>query len=226
MINLREMLTENRDASARRGCLMAMLSKEDTAKILKFSKQLIKDEDLYLEGNEYGRENESHVTIRYGFINDLNEIEIRQLLKGHKPFVVEIEGLDKFDTHPSYDVAMFKVSSPVLRKLNEMSGIHLNECDYPDYNPHLTLAYVQKGRFNKIKEGLQIKALIKEICYSPISGTKSYFTLEESHDIDAEITRLEQEWERLDSMGNQDIRQREIVKRLQMLRIEKEKQLF
>ena len=87
MIHLREMLTENRDETARKGCLMAMLSKEDTAKILQFSKQLISEDDLYIdENNEYGRETESHVTIRYGFLKDLNELDVRQLLKGHKPF--------------------------------------------------------------------------------------------------------------------------------------------
>ena len=137
------MLVENRNKTASKGCLMAMLSKEDTAKILQFSKQLINEEDLYLENGEYGRETESHITIRYGFLKDLNELEIRQLIKGQRKFLVEIFGLDKFDPHPKYDVAVFKVNSPVLRKLNEASGVYLNECDYPDYNPQLTLAYVQ-----------------------------------------------------------------------------------
>ena len=182
MINLKEMLMEDRsNQTAKKGCLMAMLSEEDTAKILKFSKQLINDEDLYLEDNEYGRESESHVTIRYGFLKDLNELEIRHLIQGQKSFMMEIFGLDKFASHPNYDVAVFKVNSPVLKKLNELSGIHLNENEYPDYNPHLTLAYVQKGKFNRIKEGLKLNVLVKKLCYSPISGGKSYFDLTESN---------------------------------------------
>jgi len=227
MINLKKMLTENRDVSARKGCLMAMLSEEDTAKILKFSKQLINDEDLYLEGNEYGREMESHVTIRYGFLKDLNELDIRQLIQGQKPFMMEIFGLDKFAPHPSYDVAVFKVNSPVLKKLNELSGAHLNESDYPDYIPHLTLAYVKKGKFNRLKEGLRLNVPIKRLCYSPISGGKSYFDLTEGnihHDIDGKIARLEQEWDRLDSTGTGTARQQQIQQELGMLRAEKEKQ--
>jgi hypothetical protein len=182
------MLTENRDATAKKGCLMAMISKEDTDKILKFNKQLINDSDLYIENGEYGRETECHVTIRYGFINDLNELQVRQLLKGQKPFMVELIGLDKFVSSPQYDVAMFKVSSPVLKKLNEMSGIYLNENDYPDYNPHLTLAYVQKGKFPHTKEGLRLRVPIKTICYSPIQGGKSYFNLEENNVSPAPLT--------------------------------------
>lgn len=227
MINLKEMLTENRDTTARRGCLMAMVSEEDTAKILQFSKQLIKNEDLYLEGNEYGRETESHITIRYGFLKDLNELEIRHLIQGQKPFMAEIIGLDKFAPHPNYDVAVFKVNSPVLKRLNELSGIHLNENEYPDYNPHLTLAYVQKGKFNCIKEGLRMQVPIKRICYSPISGGKSYWGLEENnthYDIDSKIARLEQEWDRLDSTGTGTERQQQIQQELIQLRAEKAKQ--
>lgn len=179
MINLSNMLTENRDKTATKGCLMAMIPKESSDAILKFNKQLINDNDLYIENGEYGRENECHITIRYGFIKDLNELEIRQLIQKQKPFMAELIGLDKFVSAPQYDVAMFKVSSPVLKKLHEMSGIYLNESDYPDYNPHLTLAYVQKGKFPHVKEGLRLKVPINEICYSPIQGGKSYFKLEE-----------------------------------------------
>ena len=110
----------------------------------KFSKQLINDNDLYVENGEYGRENECHITIRYGFLKDLNELEIRQLIQGQKPFMAELIGLDKFVSAPQYDVAMFKVSSPVLKNLHEMSGIYLNENDYPDYNPHLNIGICSK----------------------------------------------------------------------------------
>ena len=180
MINLSNMLTENRDKTASKGCLMAMVPKESSDAILKFSKQLINDNDLYMENGEYGRENECHITIPYGFLKDLNELEIRQLIQGQKPFMAELIGLDKLVSAPQYDVAMFKVSSPVLKKLNEMSGIYLNESDYPDYNPHLTLAYVQKGKFPHTKKELKLKVPIREICYSPIQGGKSYFKLEEN----------------------------------------------
>ena len=114
------------------------------------------------------------------------------------------------------------------RLSNEMSGIYLNESDYPDYNPHLTLAYVQKDRFQHVKEGLSLKVPIRTLCYSPIQGGKSYFNLDEGnihHDIDAQIARLEQEWDRLDSMGgNTGDRQREIEQELIRLRTEKQNQ--
>jgi 2'-5' RNA ligase len=179
MINIKNVLLEDRsNQTAKKGCLMAMISKESVAPILKFNKQLINEEDLYIEENEYGRETKPHITIRYGFLKDLNELDIRQLLKGHKKFMVEIYGLNKFDTHPKYDVAMFKVSSPVLKQLNELSGIYLNESNYIEYFPHITLSYLKKGTFPYVKEGFSIKIPIKTICYSPICGGKSYFELD------------------------------------------------
>lgn len=229
MIKLGEMLTENRDLSARRGCLMCMVSKKDSDLIVEFGKRLIKDEDLYVENNEYGRESSPcHITLRYGFLKDLNELEIRQLLQNQKPFMVEIIGLNKFENPPKYSVSVFKVNSPVLKQLNEMSGIYLNENDYPEYLPHLTLCYTKPNANIPVKEGLKLKTLITEICYSPIQGGKSYFNLDEGnihHDIDSQIARLEQEWERLDAMGgNTGGRQQDIEQELIHLRYEKEGQ--
>ena len=60
------MLTENRsNETARKGCLMAMIPEETSKLIVNFTKQLINENDLYVEGNEYGLETEAHVTIRY-----------------------------------------------------------------------------------------------------------------------------------------------------------------
>lgn len=179
MITLKEMLTEDRsNLTARRGCLMALLRPEDCAKIVDFGQRLIRDEDLYLEGEEYGREKDGHVTIRYGFTRDLNELEVRQLLKGIKPFMVELTGLDRFTNPPQYDVAVFKVSSPVLSYLNELSGVYPNVTDFPDYNPHITIAYTKKNTHPNLKKALKLAVPIREICYSPISGGKSYWGLE------------------------------------------------
>ena len=170
-------MEDRSNLTARRGCLMAMLSKKDSNLIVEFGKRLVRDEDLYIENNEYGRELEGHCTIKYGYLKDLNELEIRQLIEGQKSFMVELVGLDKFTNDPRYDVAMFKASSPVLKRLNELSSIYLTESEYNEYTPHLTLAYVQKGKFPFVKEGMRLQLPIKQLCYSPIQGGKSYFNL-------------------------------------------------
>lgn len=188
MINIKKILIkENRAESAPLGCLMAMFPKGVCEKINRFSERIIGENILYKEGDEFGREKEGHVTIRYGFTKDLNELEVRQLLKGQKPFIVELYGLDKFAGQPQelkgnppkpYDVIYLKARSSVLNKLNESTKIFPNKPSLFEYHPHATLAYIKPGSFPHVREGLQIKVLITEICYSPISGGKSYFKLE------------------------------------------------
>lgn len=226
-MTLKEMLLERQvNQSERLGCLMAMIDEDVAKKILDFNKKLIHDDDLYHEfdengKDEYGREDECHVTVRYGFVEDLNELEVRQLLKGQKEFLIEVNGVDTFNTNPKYDVVKFNVSSPLLKRLNDLSGIYPNKSNFPDYHPHLTLAYVKKGKFPH-KKNISIKIPVKSICYSPIRGSKSYFNLTESvSGIDSRIEKLEQEWERLDSTGTGGIKQKEIGQEIENLKNQK-----
>lgn len=231
-MTLKEMLLERKiDQAERLGCLMAMVDEDVSKKLVNFGKKLIKDEDLYHEINkdgkdEYGREQSPmHITVRYGFTKDLNELDVRQLLKGHKEFLVELYELDMFTDSPDFDVIKFKAKSPILNQLNEISGIYPNHNDYPEYLPHLTLGYVKKGTFPNLKKQVKLIIPIKSVEYSPISGGKSHFQLEEGNmydDIDAQISKLEQEWDRLDATGTGSVRQREIESELTQLRFEKE----
>ena len=121
-------------------------------------------------------------------------------------------------------------------QLNEISGKYPCQNDFPDYHPHMTVGYIKKRTFPYKKEGFSIKIPIKEICYSPISGGKSYFQLEKENgnikennsntDVDSQISKLEQEWDRLDKnpAGCGD-RQREISQELEKLRGEQGKKL-
>jgi 2'-5' RNA ligase len=177
MINLKKVLKEQKQNEF--GCLMAMIPEKYNQKINNFNKKIILDEELYIEGDEFGREKEGHVTIRYGFLPDLNELQIRQLLKGQKSFVVEVKGISLFEQEKEpYDVVKFDIQSPTLIKLNEKAKQYSGINTYPIYHPHLTLAYVQKGKGKGIiTENINFQIPIYTACYSPISGEKSYYQL-------------------------------------------------
>ena len=54
-----------------------------------------------------------------------------------------------------------------------------NQDSYPDYKPHITISYVNKGSGKKYLDPnfkLSIKGL-SEICYSMPSGKKVYFNI-------------------------------------------------
>ena len=171
------MLNEDRNKTASHGCLMAMISEEFVEKIVNFSKRIIPECNLYIEDGEFGRETDSHVTIFYGFKPDISEIEIRKILKGTKPFTIQTLKLSQFSNNPEYDVVKMDVASPELTRLNGLCRQYPHESDYPEYHPHLTLAYVQKGKFGFGDGTIQMPLPVHTICYSPIVGEKSYYNL-------------------------------------------------
>lgn len=102
---------------------------------------LHKDED----GGK-GRERDPHVTVKYGLIADDVPDALREIAKDTAPFPVFLGVVSLFTTNPEFDVVKLDVESPVLHELNRrVSEAVPHEDTYPEYHPHLTLAYVQKG---------------------------------------------------------------------------------
>jgi 2'-5' RNA ligase len=159
------------------GCLMIYLDfkKEDWDKI----QELIDDEDLYTVKNDptYGRENEPHVTILYGFHEDIpyDELEI-QILKIKKPRL-SIKDVSSFNNE--FDVLKFDIESPSLHKLNDKFRKFPHTNRYTDYHPHVTIAYLKKGKakkyIDKIKKLGDMKIKPEKIVYSGVDDTKKEY---------------------------------------------------
>jgi len=177
IINYLRLLTEERTTTAPYGCLMAKVADSHSKKIIEFGNKIISDDILFVENNEFGREIDPHVTIKYGFDPDLTELEIRRVIKGVKPFQVRILKLSLFNNNPKYDVVKFDVDSPVLHQVRKLCDTYPNRDTFPEYHPHLTLAYVQKGTFDPQGKNITMSVPVREIYYSPGIGEKSYFNL-------------------------------------------------
>jgi hypothetical protein len=152
-----------------KGCLMARISPSYSPNIVKFGKTVIPPEILYTDPEDptYGYDKEPHVTIKYGFVPDLPRSEIAKILKGISPFDVYLTGLTQFN-NDKFDVVKFDVdkNNETLMELRRRCDQYPNVDSYPDYHPHMTLAYVKKGTFPHLKEGLKIKAPITGFKYS------------------------------------------------------------
>jgi len=178
MIKLSPMLKEERTSTVDKGCLMANILKPYQKMLVDFGKQLVKDDDLYIVGDEYGREKETHVTILYGFVPELNELQIRKILQGVEPFTITLTGIDTFkNEEEGFDVVKFTVESSVLRQLNERAKKYPNQNDFPNYSPHLTIAYVKPGTFKTPISRLKINIPVHQVFYSTANTDKSYFDL-------------------------------------------------
>ena len=111
---------------------------------------IINKEDLYDEEG-YGIEPDPHVTILYGFHDEVTAEEVFDLYKLNmplKPIELRIKGINIFETL-EFDVVKFDVESDILRKAHDIMKDLPNTEDFPDYHPHITIAYVKKGEGKK-----------------------------------------------------------------------------
>ena len=142
-------------------CIMADVPQKDD--ILEFIKN-IPNECVYEEvGENYGKEANPHVTVMYG-LSPIEETRVKELLtKVPKKIVAELGKISKFSNADApYDVLKIEVKSPHLNKIHEMIRKNFdNNYKWPQYNPHVTLAYVKKGTCNeyvgnKTFEGMKV----------------------------------------------------------------------
>jgi 2'-5' RNA ligase len=115
---------------------------------------IIKDEDLYIESEKYGKENEQHITLLYGLLTGkYNDDDVEKILSDYTKINFSIKGIGIFENPDKpYDVVKFDIVSDDCGKVNEALKQLPYENDFPDYHPHMTLAYVKKGLGNKYKK--------------------------------------------------------------------------
>lgn len=135
------------------GCIMAQIPPSTASLIINFGKQIISDDMLYFnedEPDDYGREKEPHVTIKFGLTESYTKEQIQQMLAGTKPFTITIQGLDIFE-NPKFDVVKFNMEGKDLRRLRKVFDKLPNTDEYKIYHPHMTLAYVKPGLGKKFQ---------------------------------------------------------------------------
>jgi tRNA nucleotidyltransferase/poly(A) polymerase/predicted GNAT family acetyltransferase len=129
------------------GCLMLFLDVPIWTKIT----SIISPDDVYDEPG-YGIETEPHTTILYGFHDEVTSEDCFSLFEKNmpiEPIKIGIKGISFFTGNPKFDVVKFDVESPELTKLNEIMKALPHTSAFPDYHPHITIAYVKPGEGQK-----------------------------------------------------------------------------
>ncbi len=119
------------------------------------AEQVIKLLDELPEEVVFLREEQPHITVLYGIHSD-NAEDIAPLLEQTAPFKLHIGGYGVFE-HPDYDVLYLRVQdeSGVLSELNATLANNLAHTTFYDgYHPHVTLAYLAKGKGSMYAESL------------------------------------------------------------------------
>ena len=159
------------------GCLMLDFNIKSWDKIT----DKIKSEDVY-DKPGYGIEKRPHVTALFGFICDkTSPEEVSELTKKlfSNKLKIKVNGMSLFK-NKDFDVLKFDIISPDLKKLNKaLVEKFPYKNDYPDYTPHMTIAYLKPGTGEKYAKKLSKNIIFEsnEFTYSYCPDKKIHFNL-------------------------------------------------
>ncbi len=142
----------------------------------------IDPEDIYEEDGDstYGIQKRPHLTLLYGLHKEVSIEEVKSVFDSFDGDIdIEVNGVDIFE-NSKFDVVKFNVEPKgslqyLFDKLSELP----NSNEYPDYKPHLTIAYVKKGTGKKyIKPDYKYTVKnINKITYSDAIGKEYKFDI-------------------------------------------------
>jgi len=172
MIKLIDILKEQVQTKYEYGCVMLYFDFPTIDKI----HGVINDEDIFQDPDDpsFGLETEPHTTLLYGLHDGVTKQNIKNILDKFTFDAFKISNASLFE-HENFDVLKFDVVGDGLYEANAELVKYPNTQTYPDYHPHLTIAYLKPGKGKQyVKElnGLEFELTPKYAVYSMPSGDK------------------------------------------------------
>lgn len=171
MIKLKKLLKEVESGPYEYGCVMLYLDFDNTPLT-----STIADKDVYNDdSNRYGKEEEPHVTLLYGLHSTVTPQIIQQILDRIHFGDINLTNPSLFQ-NSDYDVLKFDAAGEGLKSANEVLMKLPNSNEYPNYHPHMTVAYLNKGTAGNeyVKKFMNVQFKVTPIfaIYSVPSGKK------------------------------------------------------
>lgn len=164
----------NEKESYERGCAMLYFESNCTKEV----REMIKEEDLYVEEGDvsFGKETEPHCTLLYGFDKKVEANEALKICENFTFEACEAHNISLFESK-KYDVLKYDIKGKNIKECNEALSDLPFESDFPDFHPHMTVAYLQPGKGKEytkmIKEShARLQVNPEKIVYSHPNGKK------------------------------------------------------
>ena len=171
-IKLMDLLKEVSTQTYEYGCVMLYFDFPEIEKI----HSVIKPEDIYTqdEDKSFGLEDEPHTTLLYGLHDGVTNEDVKNVLNMFEYGECNISNASLFKNE-KYDVLKFDVNGKNLHETNAQLQKYPFTSDYPDYHPHLTIGYIQRGqgsKYTNILKNKEYKLIPKYAIYSKPDGSK------------------------------------------------------
>ena len=167
-----EFFTEKSGDSYSSGCVMLYFDFPMMNKI----HDGIDSKDLYEEEDDrtFGLEDEPHCTLLYGLEEQVTVDQVKEILDQHTFDTCRVHNASLFEN--DYDVLKFDVEGDSLHACNESLRELPYNNQYPDYHPHMTIAYLKKGTGKKYcdrMKGHEYELVPTHAVFSQPDGTKT-----------------------------------------------------
>lgn len=181
LINLlKHLLLEKKGDSYDSGCVMLYFK----FPAIKEIHDQIDPEDLYTQdgsedGRTYGIEDEPHITLLFGLDPSVPLDDVVDILDNHTYTPCQVYNASLFENE-KYDVLKFDVKGSDLHETNEELCTLPYENKFPDYHPHMTIAYIKPGKgskYTELFEGKEWELVPRYALYSQADGTKDKITI-------------------------------------------------
>lgn len=167
-----DIINESEDIKPRYeyGCLMVEL---DVPEWKNDILSIIDEDDIYDDENgDFGLEDKPHITLFYGVHSDVDKNDIIDSVNEYEiyPTGITLQNISIFESD-EYDVVKFDIDDTdelFLNLHNHIKDNFPNTQTFPDYHPHTTLSYVEKGKGKKYIQSLEEPYIvdISKIFYS------------------------------------------------------------
>lgn len=170
MIKLLDILNEEKKQTYDYGCAMLYFNFPQINKI----HDAIDPKDIYTQEGDrsFGLENKPHCTLLYGLHNEVTTEDIKKILDKYTFSTVKAKNVSLFQ-NPDYDVLKFDVEGNNLHKVNSDLQQYPFTTNFPDYHPHLTIAYLKPGtgkKYTKMLSGMEYSLKPQYAVYSKPNG--------------------------------------------------------
>jgi 2'-5' RNA ligase len=170
MIKLLDILKEEKKQTYDFGCAMLYFNLPQINKI----HNAIDPKDIYTQEGDrsFGLEDKPHCTLLYGLHSEVTTEDIKKVLDKYTFSTVKAHNASLFQ-NPDYDVLKFDVNGDNLHKVNKELQQYPFTTNFPDYHPHLTIAYLKPGtggRYVKMLKGMEYSLKPQYAVYSKPNG--------------------------------------------------------
>ena len=146
---------------------------------------MISEDHIYTQEGDrsFGLEDEPHCTLLYGLHEEVSNNDIKSIIDNYEFGACTISNPSLFE-NKDYDVLKFDVSGYNLNEINKELSKLPHTTDYPDYHPHMTIAYIKPGKgkiYTKLLKGKEYNLTPNKVIYSRPDGDQEEIKINTEH---------------------------------------------